>query len=294
VKKTQIQAYAKINPAIDILGKLPNGYHQVRMIMQTIDLWDTITIEKTPSAITLRTDAATIPEHENLAYKAAQIIRDEYHIKDGVSITLHKKIPIAAGMGGGSSDAAAVLHGINELFTLGASETTLETLGLRLGADVPFCLRGGTALAEGIGEKLTTLPKAPQCHILIAKPSFAVSTAQVYASYKDEAVTIHPDIDALIQAITTSNQPEFIAGMENVLESVTIPLHPELRWIKAKMIEFGAAKSLMSGSGPTIVGIFHNRDAAMDAQEKLSQTWNDQAQRDGFTRPEYIGVHCFA
>ena len=266
-----VKAYAKINLGLDVIRKLPNGYHQVKMIMQAIDLWDELTLEKTADGIVLTTDAGELPTDENnLIYKAAKLMRDTYSLREGVKIHLQKNIPIAAGMAGGSTDAAAAMMGMNRLFDLRIPHTELMRISVEIGADVPFCILGGTALAEGIGEQLTPLPPVPPCHILVAKPDISVSTKYVYEHLDSAGIQHHPDINGMITAIREGSLQGVLDRMENVLESVTVPAYPIIESIKRKMLELGAAASLMSGSGPTVFGIFTEDAAAEYAFRQLN------------------------
>lgn len=253
----RIKAYAKINLGLDVTGRLPNGYHQVRMIMQSIDLWDHLTLQKASDGITLTSDSQELPlDENNLAYRAAALMLEKCRISSGVRIHLQKNIPIAAGMAGGSTDAAAVMKGICALFGLSLPPNQLAEYGLSLGADVPYCLMGGTALAEGIGEKLTALPAFPDCHILVAKPDADISTKYIYEHLDAAGLTRHPDIDGMISAVNSGSLQGILRRMENVLEKVAINVCPTVTLLKNRMLELGAAGSLMSGSGPTVFGIF--------------------------------------
>lgn len=264
------EAYAKINLGLDVVRRLENGYHEVRMIMQTVGICDILTLEKIPAGIVVTTDAGELPTDENnLIYKAAKLMKEAYAITEGVRIHLEKHIPIAAGMAGGSADAAATFIGMNELFSCGASEADLRKLGVKVGADVPYCIMGGTALAEGIGEKLTRLPEPPQCFLLIAKPDIAVSTKYVYEHLDAEGVSEHPDIDGMIRAIEEKDLKGIVERLGNVLENVTVRKHPVIRQIKECMLEEGALGSLMSGSGPTVFGIFTEEETAKGALKVL-------------------------
>ena len=264
------KAYAKINLGLDVVRRLENGYHEVRMIMQTVGICDVLTLKKAEAGITVTTDHGELPTDENnLIYKAAKLMTDQYNIKEGVCIHLEKHIPIAAGMAGGSTDAAATFLGMNELFACGADEEALRELGVKVGADVPYCIMGGTALAEGIGEKLTRLPSPPQCFLLVAKPDINVSTKYVYEHLDAEGVTQHPDIDGMIQAITRQNLQGIVDRLENVLENVTVKKYPVIQEIKDTMIQMGAEGSLMSGSGPTVFGIFTKEEKAKAALKEL-------------------------
>ncbi len=266
------KAYAKINLGLDVVRRLENGYHEVRMIMQTVGICDVITLEKTDADIIVTTDNGELPTDENnLIYKAAELMMDKYDIKQGVRIHLEKHIPIAAGMAGGSTDAAGTFIGMNQLFGCGASEEDLRELGVKVGADVPYCIMGGTALAEGIGEKLSKLPGSPQCYLLVAKPDINVSTKYVYEHLDAEGVAHHPDIDGMIQAITEQNLSGIAERLENVLENVTVKKYPIIQEIKDTMLAAGAEGSLMSGSGPTIFGIFTEEETAKAARKVLEE-----------------------
>ncbi len=270
-----LQAYAKINLGLDVLRKREDGYHEVKMIMQNISLADTLVIRKSVEAgIRLQSNDGTenpdVPmDRSNLVYKAIQMIKDEFGITDGIEAILTKRIPIAAGMAGGSTDAAAALKGMNQLFSLGLSTQELCDRGVKLGADIPYCIQGGTALSEGIGEVLTTLPKMPACWILIAKPPINVSTAFVYGNLKANELTEHPDIDGMIQAIETQDLAGIAQRLGNVLETVTVPAYPVIAEIKQVMLDAGAMQSLMSGSGPTVFGIFAEEQKAQEAAEMI-------------------------
>lgn len=271
------KAYAKVNLGLDVLGRRPDGYHEVKMVMQTVDICDVLTFERAKSGITISTDSGELPtDRDNLIYKAVKLLFDKYGIGEGISIHLQKKIPIAAGMAGGSSDAAAALKGINEIFRLGCSLEELKELGVQIGADVPYCVMGKTALAEGIGEKLTELPPMPDCLLLVAKPDINVSTKYVYAQLEHEHLDAeeaygHPDIDGMVQAIKEGSLEGVLKRMGNVLESVTIPAHPVIGTLKARMMELGAEGSLMSGSGPTVFGIFTDAEKAQRAFLQLRE-----------------------
>lgn len=267
----RIKAYAKINLGLDVVRRLPNGYHEVRMVMQSVGLWDELTLERAEGGITITTDADSLPTGEdNLIHKAARLMLDKYGCP-GLRVHLRKTIPIAAGMAGGSTDAAAAMKGISHLYGLGLSPAQLMEDGVAIGADVPYCILGGTALAEGIGEKLTPLPPLPFCHILIAKPAVSVSTKYVYQHLDASGIEMHPDIDGMVQAVRDGSLRGVLERMGNVLEAVTVPAHPVIADIKARMRELGAADSLMSGSGPTVFGIFLDRGKAEAALERFRQ-----------------------
>lgn len=267
----EIKAYAKINLGLDVVRRLANGYHEVKMIMQTVGIYDTLTLQKTKQGIKVTTDSGEVPADENnLVYKAARLLADTCQIEEGIAIHLEKRIPVAAGMAGGSTDAAAVLKGMNTLFSLGLSEEELKVLGVKLGADIPYCIMGGTALAEGIGERLRKLPPAPDCFVLIAKPDINVSTKYVYENLKLSEIKKHPDIDGMAEAIKTGSMQGITSRMENVLESVTEEKYPVIKRLKLYMEENGAVKALMSGSGPTVFGIYEREEDALSAKAKLT------------------------
>ena len=283
----ELKAYAKINLSLDVTGRRDNGYHDVRMIMQSINLYDEITVDrirhKAPESvdisdedgfrIIIETDSSEIPDNEdNLVYKAAKLLIDECGIKDGVRIILKKNIPVAAGMAGGSTDAAAVLKGMNSLFELGLPQERLCELGVKIGADVPYCIAGGTALSEGIGEILTPLCPMPECTLLIAKPDISVSTGYVYTAFDSLKEKQHPDVDAMILAIDHGDIIEISKLLGNSLEGVTQEEYPVIKEIKQIMLGNKALGALMSGSGPTVFGLFDDRERAEGAADELSRS----------------------
>lgn len=271
--KIQLKALAKINLGLDVLRRREDGYHEVKMIMQTISLCDELELRKRKQpGIQVRTNLHYLPTNENnLVYKAAQLLMEEFQIGDGIAIQLQKRIPVAAGMAGGSSDAAAVLWGMNQMYGLGLSRKGLMERGVRLGADVPYCVLRGTALAEGIGERLKTLPPMPKCYILLAKPGISVSTRFVYENLhaNDLKPEQHPDVDAMIEAMKEKDLGLLTARMGNVLELVTVPAHPVIEEIKRYMLEAGALGAMMSGSGPTVFGIFDTQAKARKAYHAM-------------------------
>ncbi len=270
----ELKALAKINLGLDVLGKRENGYHDVRMVMQSIYLYDDVKIErKQDSEIVVKTNLYFLPTDENnIAYKAAKMLMDEFHIHEGVHIFLNKHIPVSAGMAGGSSNAAAVLYGMNILFGLGLSKEELMERGVKLGADVPYCIMRGTVLAEGIGEELTDLPTMPKCTVLIAKPPVSVSTKAVYEALDSKEIVEHPDIDGLIEGLKNADLHKIAKSMGNVLEDVTIPMHPVIEKIKDVIKKEGALNAMMSGSGPTVFGLFESKARAKAAQEKIKKS----------------------
>lgn len=267
----QMKAFGKVNLGLDVIRRRGDGYHEVRMIMQTIQLYDKITIDKArQEGIMLETNLAFLPVNENnIAYKAARMLMEEFHIPGGLSIKIEKHIPVAAGMAGGSTDGAAVLYGINRMYRLGLTKTQLMERGVRLGADVPYCIMRGTVLSEGIGEVLTPVSPLPDCYILVAKPPISVSTKYVYEHLKLDSVEYHPDIDGMVEALEAGNLKEIADRMENVLETVTIPEHPEIGQIKEVMRGEGALNAMMSGSGPTVFGIFEDKKQGLKARDIL-------------------------
>ncbi|MCD7766100.1 MAG: 4-(cytidine 5'-diphospho)-2-C-methyl-D-erythritol kinase [Lachnospiraceae bacterium] len=320
----KLQARAKINLGLDVLRRRPDGYHDLRMVMQTVNLCDEISLRVLENEPGIRlivrsgefvevSDMANLrgsadssvhieslvpADSRNLAYRAAQLLMEEFENRQGLEIILEKRIPVAAGLAGGSSDAAAVLIGTNELFELGLSKEELMERGVKLGADIPYCILRGTALAEGIGERLTPLPQAPEAFVLLAKPPVAVSTKYVYTHLDMEAFSCssltaddadrsedvsvseglmktasvgitHPDIDAQVRAIREGDLYRMAALMGNVLESVTVPGYPVIGEIKKQMMQLGAVNAMMSGSGPTVFGLFDDRGRAENAYEEL-------------------------
>ena len=269
-----LKALAKINLGLDVVRRRDDGYHEVRMIMQTINLFDRLEIKKIKeSAIKIHTNLFFLPVNENnLVYKAAKLLIDEFGIQEGVSVGLTKKIPVAAGMAGGSTDAAAMLFGMNRLFGLGLSKKQLMERGVKIGADVPYCIMRGTALTEGIGDKLSPLPEMVKCPVLIAKPQISVSTKFVYQNLKLDDKTVHPDIDRLIEDIRNKDLKAVSDHMGNVLESVTISNYPVISQIKEQMMDSGAVGSMMSGSGPTVFGLFDDSRTAQLAFGKIKRS----------------------
>lgn len=280
--KISLKALAKINLGLDVVRRREDGYHEVRMIMQTIHLFDRVNIEKTSEpGIRIKTNLSYLPVNENnLIYKAGRLLMDEFDITEGVSVDLEKRIPVAAGMAGGSTDAAAMLYGMNKMFGLGLSMQELKDRGVKIGADIPYCLMRGTALAEGIGEKLKSLPPMIKCPVLIAKPQISVSTKFVYENLKLDEMAKHPDIDQLIKDIKTKDLQGVCDHMGNILETVTIPNYPIIAEIKKNMIENGATGAMMSGSGPTVFGLFDDAEKAKQAYRAMKKS--------GLSRQTYL------
>lgn len=269
----RLKARAKINLGLDVLGKREDGYHEVRMVMQTIGIYDRLILTKIPEEeIRITSNLAFLPVNENnLIYKAIKLLKDEYHFPGGVSVDLNKFIPVAAGMAGGSTDAASTMFGVNRLFGLNLSMGKMMELGVRLGADVPYCVMRGTALAEGIGEKLTRITPVPHMWILIAKPQINVSTRLVYEQLDMGGIQKHPDIDGIIRAIEEQDVVRIAQSMGNVLENVTVPLYPVIETIKQDMLSHGAINAMMSGSGPTVFGIFPDEQTTLACQAFLKE-----------------------
>ena len=279
------KAYAKINLGLDVMRRRPDGYHEVKMIMQTVGIYDILTFQRKERCegipqITIKLEQedvlGTAPlkedipcDESNLIYKAAALIMKTYNIQESVEITLWKNIPVAAGMAGGSTEAAAVFHGLNEMFALSMNFETMKELGVLIGADVPYCIMGGTALSEGIGEILTPLPAPPPAHLLIAKPDIHVSTKFVYENLHADRLQFHPDIDGMMEALKAGNLVGIAQRMENVLETVTVREYPVIRQIKEEMKRNGALNALMSGSGPTVFGIYEDGETAKKAYEAV-------------------------
>lgn len=276
----RLKAMAKINLGLDVLGKREDGYHEVRMIMQTIRMYDILDIRKTRRpGIVLTTNLPFIPtDQRNLVYKAAQMLMEEFDVEEGLSIKLRKFIPVAAGMAGGSSDAAAAFVGVNRMFHLGLTEEQLMERAVKVGADVPYCIMRGTALAEGIGEKLTRLPRLPHCYVLVGKPGVNVSTKTAYENLKLDALSVvHPDIDGMVDAVKNGDLDGVISRMGNVFEPGIIGKYPVIQEIKDLMENHGARRAMMSGSGPTVFGIFDDKEkmeqaAAVLRESKLAKT----------------------
>lgn len=271
------KAYAKVNLALDVLRRREDGYHEVKMIMQNLDIYDELTFsvyengtQPSNRKITITTNKEGIPtDSRNLIYKAVELMFDEYGIEAEIDIHLTKNIPVEAGMAGGSTDCAATLHAINELFNLGADTKKLMELGVKLGADVPYCVMAKTALSEGIGEILTPVEPLKDCYVLVVKPPISVSTKMVYTNLKANELEKHPDVDGMIETLQAEDLSGVASRMENVLETVTVHMHPEIETIKKAMKEKGALNAIMSGSGPTVFGIFDDEEVAKMAAEHI-------------------------
>lgn len=271
-----LKAYAKINLSLDVVGKREDEYHLLRMIMQNIDLYDVIELEEVPQGINLECDKPYVPTDErNIAYKAAELFIKKYNIGSGIKINIIKNIPVSAGLAGGSTDAAAVLMGMRDLFKPELSDGELMKLGVSIGADVPYCIVGGTALCEGIGEKITSLNSFKDYILIVVKPPFGVSTKEVYQKLDIKKIKIHPSTEALIDAIKDKNLKFISENMKNVLENVTLIKHPVIRGIKKEMIDRGALGSIMSGSGPTVFGFFEDMLQAQRCYDYMKSKYKD-------------------
>ncbi|MGN0435277.1 MAG: 4-(cytidine 5'-diphospho)-2-C-methyl-D-erythritol kinase [Wujia sp.] len=270
-----MKAYGKVNLALDVIRRREDGYHEVRMIMQNLDIYDELifTVESGKSGlITIEANRDNVPtDGSNLIAKAIRLMSEEYKLKSDIHVVLNKNIPVEAGMAGGSTDCAAALMAMNMLFELGLDEKRLMELGVRLGADVPFCIMGRTALSEGIGELLTPVAPLTGCSVLVVKPPFGVSTAAAYRGLNLEKLESHPDIDGMLKALEDEDLKGVATRMENVLETVSIPMHPEIELIKNAIKEQGALNALMSGSGPTVFGLFESDETANKAKEELKK-----------------------
>lgn len=271
-----LKAYAKVNLALDVLRKRQDGYHDVKMIMQNLDIYDELEFEVVArdtedARITLSVNKPGIPtDDSNLVNKAIALLFDEFGIRSHIKVNLIKNIPAEAGMAGGSTDCAAALKAVNTLYNLGLTTEELMKRGVRLGADVPYCVLGRTSISEGIGEVLTPIKGLPSCHVLVAKPPVNVSTKEIYTNLKADELTLHPDVDGMVEALEGGNLYSIADRMANVLETVTIHMHPEIEELKALMKDMGALNAIMSGSGPTVFGIFEDKDKVWDAAMIIS------------------------
>lgn len=268
MKDIRLKARAKINLTLDVVGKREDGYHLLESIMQTVGLYDAIHIQRVAEkGIRMKSNLPWLPlDQRNLAYRAAALIQKNYSTPGGVMISLSKRIPVAAGLAGGSTNCAAVLVGMNRLFDLRLSLEELEGLAGQLGSDIPYCVRGGTVLAEGVGEVLTPItPACPECYVVLVKLPVSVSTATVYQSLRWDEISTHPDTQGMKAAMAAGDIPLMGSLLGNVLESVTIPMYPKIAVLKEEMMKFGATGALMSGSGPTVFGLFEEEDVARKA-----------------------------
>ena len=273
--KIELKAYGKINIGLDVIRKREDGYHDLDMIMQTVGVYDDVIISREDGTqtyeIEVSTDADILPNDKgNLAFMAAKVLMEAYDIKSKVKIHINKRIPIAGGMAGGSADCAAVLRGVNKLFQLGLTDEQLQEYGVKLGADVPYCIVGGTKRAQGIGEILTDLPTPPKCYVIIAKPDAFVSTKFVYSHIRPAQIENHPDIDGIIESIKAGDLYGMCEKIANVMEDVTIPEYPIIQKVKDILKSNGAVNALMSGSVPTVFGIYDDEEKAKQSMDALS------------------------
>lgn len=272
----RIRANAKINLSLDIVGEREDGYHLLEMVMQSIDLHDEVQLEEIEKGIVLDCDKNYIPlDNRNIAYKAAELLMRTFNLKKGVSIKISKNIPVAAGLAGGSTDAAAVLKGMNELFMLGLSEEELVALGLKLGADVPFCIKGGTCLCTGIGENIEVLEPFRDQIVLLVKPPFGVSTRDAYGGFELDKIKKHVETKKLISAMNSQDLTLMNYHMRNLLENVILRKHPMVKNLKQNLMRLGAKTSLMSGSGPTVYGLFDDLEKAKNAMVFFDKSGNE-------------------
>lgn len=268
----KMEARAKINLTLDVLGRRPDGYHEVEMIMQTVELSDVVSFQQAPEGVAVTTDHPLLAGGEsNIAHKAARLLMERYGVNKGINIHINKRIPVAAGLAGGSTDAAAVLLGLNKIWSLGLSVAELTDLGAQIGSDVPFCIIGGTALAQGRGEILTALPGVPEMWLVLVKPALEVSTAEVYGNYNAAKVERHPATQEAVRAIYDRNMEGLLKNLANVLESVTLSRYPEVSLVKETMISVGISQVLMSGSGPTVFGVVGSQAEALQRADVLRQ-----------------------
>lgn len=271
-KEKVYKAYAKINIILDVLGKRDDGYHELEMIMQNVDLYDLVTVKKTDEKIIVSSNRADLPnDKNNIAYKAAEFMKEKYKLDGGVEIYIEKHIPVAAGLAGGSTDAAAVIKAINDIYCIGLDEEELKECGAKIGSDVPYCIAGRTSLATGRGTELEYLNTLPKFNVVLAKADINVSTAFVYKNYKAENVLKRPKTKEMIEAVNNGNKQKIVEGLCNVLESVTIANYPVIDEIKKELIECGAQNSLMSGSGPTVFAFFEDKKMADKAAEIIKE-----------------------
>lgn len=267
-----IKAHAKVNLSLDILGRRENGYHDVEMIMQQVTLFDDITLERKPKGITIEANHKFVPNNsKNIAYQVAEDMIKAFKIDSGLHIIIKKRIPVAAGLAGGSADAAAVIKGMNTLFDLGLSLEEMKAIGLKRGADIPFCIEGGAAVARGIGEDLEIIPSLKQVWMVLCKPPIGVSTQEVYKALDVNRIERHPDTALLIEAMTKNDYKTVANHMYNVLEEVTGRKYSIINTYEKKMREYGAIGTMMSGSGPTVFGIFKNYKQGLNAYKNLSK-----------------------
>ncbi|MFO7818629.1 MAG: 4-(cytidine 5'-diphospho)-2-C-methyl-D-erythritol kinase [Halanaerobacter sp.] len=290
--KLRLKAYAKINLLLDVIGKYQTGYHQVEMVMQTIDLSDRLIFTKVDKGIKINCEHEAVPSGEkNLIYQAAQLLIDEFALEGGLEVKLEKNIPVAAGLAGGSSNAAAALKAVNQLWDLGLKSSELEVRAAKLGSDIPFCLRGGTQLATGTGTDLQSLNVSPDLNLVVVNPPFAISTAEIYKNFSLDAIEQHPQVDNLVTGLKNDSRSVILSNLENVLELVAINRYPKVEEIK-KIVAQKTDKVLMSGSGPTLLGFVENKDKADLIAEALKNKFNDNYKIASATTVD-LGVESF-
>lgn len=288
-EELNIKSYAKINLTLDVLRRRADGYHEVKMIMQTVGLHDEVRVSKREQGIELHTDLSYIPTDErNLAFRAAQLFFEKTGIAGGAHIILKKNIPVAAGLAGGSGNAAAVLRALNRLYRAEMTTDELAEIGVEIGADVPYCIVGGTMLAEGIGEKLTVIPPMPHCFAVLVKPELSVSTKRVYEALDMKQIREHPDTNGVIEALEAGNRKEIAIRMYNVLQQVTEQMHPEIAEIRSRLLGCGATGAIMSGSGPTVFGLFEQKETAEHAYQTMRQYYSETFLTETVTEGENI------
>ena len=271
-----VKAYGKINISLDIVGKREDGYHLLKMIMQNVDLYDSMSFQKCNKGINISCNKPYIPtDDKNLVYKAAKLFLETYNINEGVNIYLKKNIPVAAGMAGGSTDAAAVFKTLKQLFKVDVDDQELMKLGVKIGADVPFCMIGGTALCEGIGDIITPLAPFKNQILVLVKPNFGVSTKEVYKNLDISKIFKHPDTEGLIKAMEEEKLIDVCNGMKNLLENVTLRKYPVLKRIKEDMVRMGSMGAMMSGSGPTIFAFFDDMLKAQRCYDKFKTQYKE-------------------
>lgn len=272
----KLKAYGKINISLDVIGKREDGYHLLRMIMQTVDIYDELTFEPCEEGIHITCDKEGVPtDKRNLVYKAIELFKNIYEVQGGIKVHINKNIPMEAGMAGGSTDAATALKAMRDLYKPGVSDQELMGLGVKIGADVPYCILGGTALCEGIGEIITPLKPFKNKVLLVVKPNFGVSTVSVYKAFNINEVKAHPDTEGLITAMGKEDVSYVAENMMNLLEEVTIKDHEEIQEVKDFMVTEGALGAMMTGSGPTVFGFFDSKDKAEKCYEKLKGKYKE-------------------
>jgi 4-diphosphocytidyl-2-C-methyl-D-erythritol kinase len=277
MRQIKLKAPGKINWTLDVTGRREDGYHEVEMLMQSIGLWDEIILTESAEGISIRSTGG-IPgmplDESNIAVKAAKLVMDYCRVNTGLDISIHKELPVAAGLAGGSANAAAVLAGLNALWSLGLSREELEALAVKLGADVPFCIRGGTSIARGIGEKLTSLPALEGISLILIKLPFSVSTASVYGALTLDGIVKRPNWEKVYKGLSSADFSSLSRDMANVLEAVTATQYPEIKMVEQHLMEAGAEAAMMTGSGPTVFGVFKEHGTAWDASQRMKKLYD--------------------